>query len=136
MYGERIRYYRKQKGLSQAEMAQELNMEPASYSKIETNRTRLATDVLEKIAGILDVSPLAIMKDDPIVVNFNEVANNHGTVNSWINAETVFNYQKELVDGIVAARDAEITTLKNTLDIQQKLLQQQSGIIEKLSGGK
>lgn len=91
---------------------------------------------MEKIAGVLDVSPLVIMKNDHTVVNFNEGANNQGTVRSWINAETVINYQKELVDVIVAARDAEIPTLKNALDIQQKLLQQQSGIIEKLIGGK
>jgi len=135
MYGDRIKYYRKQKGFSQAEMANKLNIEPAAYSKIETNRTRLATEVLEKISVILDVSPLAIMKEDPIVVNFNEGANNHGTVNSWINAETVFTYQKELVDIIIASRDSEIMTLKITVDNQQKLISQQTNIIEKLNKG-
>ena len=94
MYGDRIRFYRKQKGLSQLEMSELLHIAQATYSKIETNRTHLATDVLEKIATVLEVSPLAIMKEDPVVVNFNDSANNNGTVNSWINAETVFNYQK------------------------------------------
>ncbi len=136
MYGDRIKYFRKQKGLSQAEMAEKLHITPAAYSKIETNRTNLATVVLEKIADELEVSPLAIMKEDPVVVNFNDSANNHSTVNSWINAETVFNYQKELVDKLHAAKDAEIETLKQTIENLQKLLQQQTGVIEKLSSRK
>ncbi len=89
MYGDRIRFYRKQKGLSQLEMSERLHIAPATYSKIETNRTMLATDMLEKIASILDVSPLAIMKEESVAVN-NGSANNNGTVNSWIDAETIF----------------------------------------------
>lgn len=49
MYGERIKYFREQKGISQAAMAEKLHMAQATYSKIETNRTRLATDILERI---------------------------------------------------------------------------------------
>ncbi len=112
MYGDRIRSFRKQKGLSQEAMSQLLHIAPATYSKIETNRTALATDMLEKIADVLDVSPLAIIKEDPVVINFNASANNNGTINSWIDAETVFHYQKEMVDQIIAAKDDEIATLK------------------------
>ena len=134
MYGDRIKYYRKQKGLSQADMAEQLNMEPGAYSKIETNRTRLATDVLEKIAIILEVSPLAIMKEDPMVVNFNDGASNHGTVNGVFNAETVFNYQKELVDIILSSKEEEIATLKYAIESLQKIVQQQSLVVDRLSG--
>lgn len=133
MYGDRIRFYRKQKGLSQLEMSEKF---PATYSKIETNRTILAADMLEKIASVLDVSPLAIIKENPVVVNFNDSANNSGTVNSWINPETVFNYQKEMEDQIIAAKDAEIATLKQSLETWQQLIQQQSNIIEKLTKNK
>jgi len=134
MYGNKKKYYRKQKAFSQAYMAQQLNVEPATYSKIETNRTRLATDVLEKIAIILEVSPLAIMKENSLIVNFNEDSNNHGTVSDVFNAETVFNYQKELVDIIISSKEEEIATLKNSMESLQKIVQQQSMVIERLSG--
>ncbi len=134
MYGERIKYFRKQKGLSQAAVASKLNIEPAAYSKIETNRTRLATDVLENIATILDISPLAIMKQDSDTLNFNDSASNHHeTVNSWINAETVFNYQKELIDKFISSKENEIELLKKVIENLQKLLAQQSHLVEKLS---
>lgn len=122
MYGERIKYFRKKKGYSQAEIADLLSIEAPTFSKIETNQTRLSVDMLEKIASILEVSPMEIMKDEPIVVNFNDSSNNNGTVNSWINAETVFNYNKELVDKLFAAKENEIAVLKATIETLQELL--------------
>ncbi|MEO6812954.1 MAG: hypothetical protein ABI172_03440 [Ginsengibacter sp.] len=56
------------------------------------------------------------MKYEPTAINFNDNANNNGMVNSWINAETVYNYQKEFIDMIVKAKDAEIATLKQVIE--------------------
>jgi transcriptional regulator with XRE-family HTH domain len=62
-YGERLRFYRKQRNLSQAEMAEHLNMAPATYSKLETNRTQLSAVILDKIASLFEVSPMSILRD-------------------------------------------------------------------------
>lgn len=114
-------------------MAQQLNIEPATYSKIETSRTRLAVDMLEKIATILEVSPLVLMNKDN-KVNSSENASNDGKMIHLSNAETPHNYRKVLIDIMDAVKDVEIASLKNTVQIQQKLLQQQSIVIEKLGG--
>lgn len=124
MYGERIRHFRKQKGLSQAEMANRLHMSPATYSKIETNYTNLLVEILGKIAEILEICPLAIMKDEPTVTNSNDNTNNNEKVNTWINAETFFKFQKEFIDIIVKSKDSEISTLKQSIENQQNIIQQ------------
>ncbi|MEO8415027.1 MAG: helix-turn-helix domain-containing protein [Ginsengibacter sp.] len=136
MHGDRIRFFRKQKGLSQSAMAAQLFIAPATYSKIETSRTSLVVDMLKKIATVLDVSPLAILNEDPIVVKYSGGPDSNGTITSRIDAETVFHYSKELVDSIIAAKDLEIATLKQSLENRQKLIQQQSSIIEKMINGK
>ena len=112
-------------------MAALLFIAPATYSKIETSRTSLVVDMLKKIAAVLDVSPLAIMNEDLIVGDGNDGAHNNGTVNR-IDAEKAFHYSKELLDSIIAAKDDEIATLKQSLENRQKLIQQQSSIIEKM----
>ncbi|MEO8852252.1 MAG: helix-turn-helix transcriptional regulator [Ginsengibacter sp.] len=131
MYGERIRRFRKQKGHSQADIANILHMSPATYSKIETNRTHLTANILGKISEILEISPLAIMKYDPTITNINNNSSNNGTFNGLINAETIYNYQKDFInmivkanDLIVKAKDAEISTLKQANENQQKIIQQ------------
>lgn len=122
MYGDKIRFYRKQKGLSQQDISQLLHIAPATYSKIETSRTSLTTDMLEKIASALGISPLDIIREEPVVTKFNDSTNNSGTVNRWLNAETVFDYQKELVDSLIASKDSEISILKQTIENLQELL--------------
>ena len=46
-----------------------------TYSRIETNQTKLSTDMLEKIARELGVSPIDIISTEPAIVNFSP---NHG----------------------------------------------------------
>jgi transcriptional regulator with XRE-family HTH domain len=52
----KIREIRESKKLSQESIAYELGISPIAYHKIETGKTQLTLERLEKIAQILDVS--------------------------------------------------------------------------------
>ena len=53
MHGQKIRIIRELRGFSQEYLANKLGIAQNSYSKIETNRTKLNTEMLTKIADSL-----------------------------------------------------------------------------------
>lgn len=55
-FGTKIRLIRKNKGLTQAYMAEHLNLSTRGYSKIELGETQLGVIRLFEIADILEVS--------------------------------------------------------------------------------
>ena len=54
--GQRIRKYRKEKGLSQEQLAEAVNISVTHMSHIETANTKLSLPVLVAVAGALQVS--------------------------------------------------------------------------------
>ena len=55
--GLRIRYYRKQRGLSQEKLAELIGIEPQSLSYMETGKFSPSPDTLQKLGEILNVKP-------------------------------------------------------------------------------
>lgn len=54
--GVRIRDIRMERGVTQAKLAELLNVSPEYVSRLERARTKLSLTTLAKIAGLLDVS--------------------------------------------------------------------------------
>lgn len=130
IYGERIRFFRKQKGLSQLELAWQLHISPAAISKIETNRTILSVEMLTKIAELLKVPPLAIMDGNQVHHN----PNFSPLMNSEYVIESENDYNKmEFIKIIINTKDAKISTLKQVIDNMQKVILQQAEIIDNLT---
>lgn len=113
MYGTKIRMVRTLKGYSQEYMAQRLGIAQNTYSKIETDHTKLTTDTLQKIAEILEISPMDIMQQQPSIINMQP---NQGTQQAIGNIETYIASQKELYDQIIASKEAEIVRLQKIVD--------------------
>jgi transcriptional regulator with XRE-family HTH domain len=63
---ERIRLQRLQRGLSQENMADLLNLSTTAYGDIERGKTDLTLSRLSQIASVLDVTPVTLMTDDVI----------------------------------------------------------------------
>lgn len=112
MYGTKIRMLRELRGLSQENIAAQLGIAQNTYSKIENNQTKLSTEMLEKIATELGVSPADIMSHEPTVVNF---APNQGTQGIG-HIEHFYSFQKELVEKMIASKDAEIERLQKLVE--------------------
>lgn len=62
--GEKIRYFRKLKGLSQEDLAHELDISLTAYSKIERNITDVSFSRLTQVADVLKVSLLDLLIAD------------------------------------------------------------------------
>lgn len=61
--GQRIRRYRKEKGLSQEQLAEKVNIYVTHMSHIETGNTKLSLPVLVDIAGVLQVKTDDLLSD-------------------------------------------------------------------------
>lgn len=102
---------RELRGLSQENISHQLGMTQGAYSKIENNQNKLSTELLSKIAAVLEVNPLDIMTQQPAIVNFQV---NQGTL--FGNIETVITNQKELYEQLLASKDAEIERLQKLVE--------------------
>lgn len=120
MYGEKIRMIRELRNYSQEYMADRLGIKQNSYSKIETNQTKLTAEMLQKIADVLQVSPLDIMNQQPAIINLQP---NQGTQHAIGHIETFVSSQKELVDKIIESKNSEIERLIETNKQLMQLLE-------------
>lgn len=126
MYGEKIRTIRELRGFSQEYMSDKLGIAQNTYSKIETNGSKLTADTLKKIAEVLGVSPIDILSNQPAIVNFES---NQGT-QGIAHIENFYSYQREFVEKMVASKDVEISHLK---DIINSLLKDKEHLMQMLA---
>ena len=64
--GQKIRKYRKEKGLSQEELAEKVGISTTHMSHIETANTKLSLPVLVDIARVLNVGTDDLLFDSPV----------------------------------------------------------------------
>jgi len=112
MYGEKIRTIRELRGLSQENVAARLGIAQNTYSKIETNQSRLNVEMLNKIAEVLEVAPLDIISGIPAIVNFQP---NQGTQGIG-HVEHFYAFQKDLVERMLLGKDEEIARLNKIIE--------------------
>ncbi|GAB2561251.1 helix-turn-helix domain-containing protein [Spirosoma aerophilum] len=63
---EKIRLQRLQRGLSQENMADLLNLSTTAYGDIERGKTDLTLSRLAQIANVLGISPISLLSDEAI----------------------------------------------------------------------
>jgi transcriptional regulator with XRE-family HTH domain len=107
---EKLRQFRKAKGLTQPQIAEMLNMEQTTYSKIELAKSNLRYETAIQIAEIVerDVSEFTTI---PIINN--NVANTtltHSSVN--VNGDVTYNNCNTLPDKIVVLAEEMLSIVK------------------------
>lgn len=107
----KLRMVRELRGLSQENIAARLGIAQNTYSKYENNQIKISAEMLEKLAEVLEVSPMDIMGQTPAVINFEQ---NHGTL--FGNIETMIIGQKELYEQMLASKDSEIARMQKIID--------------------
>lgn len=80
---DRIRYYRKQQGLTQAELADLAGIHPVSIRKYEINKMQPQQAQIEKIARALHINSSAIRGVQSEVVHLDTVGNLLGLLMEW-----------------------------------------------------
>lgn len=97
MYGAKITTIRLARGFTQEFMAKKLNMDQASYSKIEhDSKIKITDDLLEKIANTLGVSIEDIKSPTPVVKNFHNSTQSgvYGIQNNGVDKQMTENFLK------------------------------------------
>ena len=107
-----IRKYREIKGYSQEYVAHQLNINQASYAKLENNSTKITIDRLFSIAKLLEteISEILDLKNQTIFNQTdNEIANAFGKV------EHYYQENKEVYQELLKAKDEQIALLKEQI---------------------
>lgn len=113
MYGTKIRMVRELRGYSQEYMSERLGIAQNTYSKIETNQSKLSAENMKKIADVLEISPMDIISQQPAIIN---LQSNQGTQQAFGYIETFISSQKELYAQIIESKNLEITRLTNIIN--------------------
>ena len=94
--GEKIRHFRKLKGLSQDDLAHELDISLTAYSKIERNITDVNFSRLTQIAKVLDITLVELLSADKKGKSRSEENENFKKVISEKNKEIIL-LQKKII---------------------------------------
>ena len=105
---ERIRLARLTKGLSQQNMADELNLTVAAYSNIERGVSEVNLTRLSDIARILGTTPVDLLTDEPVVNDSGMIYNN--TLNQQM---LLLIQQMTMLQQQIEALQREVNALKN-----------------------
>lgn len=70
--GERIKYYRREKGLTQRELAKELGLALGTIQQYELNKRTPKMKRIEDIAAVLDVNTVSLIQEPTEKVTLNE----------------------------------------------------------------
>ena len=82
-FGKKLTELRKQKGLSQEQLATDLNISQSSVSNYESGTTNPDTDILQKIAEYFKVPVAYFFSDEKTIFYTNE--NNGGNIGNFNN---------------------------------------------------
>jgi len=116
---EKISQLRNRKGFTYENMADELELTPAAYRKIETGETKLSVERLFRISNILETPINEILELD----QNNFVQNNYNSesvVSQRI--ENFYEDNKEIVDQLIKAKDQLIEVLQNEIEYLRKMI--------------
>lgn len=105
----KIREKRKQKGLSHENMADELQISPSAYNKIERQETKLTVERLLQIQQVLDVS-LSEFFDLKTETIYNQDIKDNGIGHQEV--QNLHQDNKELTDKFINSLQGEIVYLK------------------------
>ena len=119
LFGKKLSDLRKQKGLSQEQLACDLNISQSSISNYESGATNPDTDILKRISDYFQVPISYLFSDEKIsfYTNDNSVGNTGYMVNSTLNimSEKLI----ELYERIIQEKDAKIASLERKLSEKQ-----------------
>ncbi len=108
----RIIFFRNKSGYTLENMANELDITPAAYRKIETGDTKLTIERLFCIAGILKVPLSDLLEMENII----EQTHNENAIDYQQKMTSLYQDNKEIYEKLIASKDEQIILLKSLLE--------------------
>ena len=115
--GKNIRKHRELKGFSQEYMAHQLDLNQASYAKIESNTTKMTIDRLFSISKLLEIDVAELLELSKQNI-FNQ--SNNATANAFGNVENLHQENKEVYQELIKAKDFIIVKLQEEIETLKK----------------
>ncbi len=101
LVGKRIRTLRKQKGLSQEQVADSLHISQSTYARIESGESSSWSSYLEQISALFEIQPEELIKQEHIIVNQNQQggeSNNAYIINQQLSEKLTESYEQRLLE--------------------------------------
>lgn len=89
LIGKKIRNLREQKGFTQEELAERLNISRSTYQRIEKGDTNTWADYLKNLCTELEVQPEEIINSESVFSNNNNIEQQGGTIGLLQNTGTL-----------------------------------------------
>jgi len=111
LVGKKIRTLRKQKGLSQEQVADHLHISQSTYARIENGESHSWSSYIEPISKLFEIQPEELVKTENIIVNQNQQGGNGAfIINQQLSEKLIEQYEQRLKD-----KDEIITLLRAQL---------------------
>ena len=109
----KIKRLRHEKGYSQPQMAELLNMDKSVYARLETGKTYSWAKYLEELLTVFEITPDKFFEDigTGVVIN-----NNNCPYGGNANIENFHTENHEIYEKLIAAKEEQITLLKSLLE--------------------
>lgn len=110
--GNKLKTLRKQKGLSQEEVADFLHISQSTYARIEKGESSSWTSYINNICNLYEIAPEELLKQGNIVVNKDQKGGNGAfVINYNLSEKLIEQYELRL-----AEKDKYIAKLEKLLD--------------------
>ena len=109
----KIKRLRHEKGLSQPQVADLLNMDKSVYARLETGKTYSWAKYLEELLVVFEITPDKFFEDigNNVVIN-----NNNCPYGGNANVENLYAENRDVYEKLIASKDEQIALLKSMLD--------------------
>ena len=117
--GIKIKRVRERKGYSQEFMASQLDISQASYARLESQKSKVSTERLQKIADILDVSVFSLLDSSKLTIQ-NQTNNEGAYGNGYI--ENLYIENKETLKKLIQTLENENEHLKAEIKFLRSMI--------------
>lgn len=131
MTGQKLRLLREYRNYSQEYIAEKLGITQNAYSRIENNQTRLTAERLEKLAIILEISPLELLSEKEPTIHFGETP---------VPAPAREEHWKEMIENtrqlygqVITTKDEKIAHLEDEISFLRKERDRFIRLLERLT---
>jgi len=116
----KIRKIRREKGITQLQMAEQLNIDPSTYARLETGATTTWAKYLEDILLVFELTPEFFFED----ISSNVIiTNQQGSFGGNANVEHLHAENKEANLKLIEMLEKENKHLKSEIDFLRNLVE-------------
>ena len=131
MTGQKLRLLREYRNYSQEYVAEKLGITQNAYSRIENNQTRLTAERLEKLAIILEISPLELLSEKEPTIHFGETpAPPSAREEHW---KEMIENNRQLYGQVITTKDEKIAHLEDEISFLRKERDRFIRLLERLT---